>query len=264
MTDLQPAIESTGLDVLMLVEYGSRAHGTADENSDRDLLGVYVERDREVYGLETAQTRKYRLHPNGGVQYLGANSKHERSGSDVVEMEFHPLRKYVKLAAAGNPTVLSAMWSPEHLDVVHTDAGELLAAHRDAFLSKHAAFRHAGYARSQRGGLLGTSNKRTNRPELIAQFGHDVKYSSHLIRVLYAGLDLVRDRTIHLPMKPEQLELLREIRRGEVPLDDVVTLSEKLEHELETEAADSDLPEEADWSLVNDLLRDVRNLHLGR
>jgi predicted nucleotidyltransferase len=260
----EAAARATGLDVMLLAEYGSQAHGTATEASDHDLLGIYVEHDHQLYGLEKPETANFRVLADGNLQMLGVAANTPRSGADDVEMHFHPLRKYVSLAARGNPTVLSAMWAYDDLAVVRTRAGDMLASVREAFLSKHAGFRHAGYARAQRDALLGLTNKRTNRPELVALHSYDTKYGAHLIRLLYAGLDLVRDRTFHLPMKPEQLDLLREIRRGEVPLEDLLTLSEKLEHELTTETTDSNLPDSVDYEVMNTLLRDIRNHHLGR
>lgn len=261
--DLAAAASATGLDVLMLTEYGSRAYGTATASSDRDLLGVYVEHDRQVYGLATAETQNFRVHPGGRLERLLTN-KSSRSAADVAEMHFHPLRKFVSLAAAGNPTVLSTLWSTNELLVVDTLPGALLCEHRAHFLSKHAGFRHAGYARAQRDALTGVSNKRTNRPELVSEHGYDTKYGSQIIRLLLAGLDLIRERTYHLPMKPEQVELIQEIRRGEMPLDDLLTLSEKLEHDLTSETEDCDLPDSVDYDVLNDLLRTIRNEHLGR
>lgn len=262
--DLRAAVDSTGLNVLSLVEYGSRAHGTAVESSDHDLLGIYVEHDRQLYGLDKAQTQNYRLHSDGELERMGVSENESRSAGDVIEMGFHPLRKFVSLAASGNSTVLSTLWTPDALSLVGSAGGELLFSYRDAFLSKHAGFRHAGYARAQRDAMLGRTNNRTNRPELVQLHGYDTKYASHMIRVLLAGLDLVRERTIHLPMKPEQIELLQEIRRGELELADLVTLSEKLENDLSDETEASDLPDSVDYEVMSDLLREVRNEHLGR
>ena len=261
---LETALTSTGLDVAMLVEYGSRAHGTATDASDHDLFGLFIEHDHQVYGLDSADSHNFRLHADGELELMALSLNPAPASADDVEMTIHPLRKYVRLAAAGNPTIFSTLWTPELLQVKTTPASELLMAHRNAFLSKHVGFRHAGYARAQRQGLLGQGNKRTNRPSLILEHGYDTKYGAHLIRLLFAGLDLVRERTVHLPMKPEQVEFLLEIRRGDVDLDDLVTLSEKLEHELTTETEDSDLPESVDYDAMNNLLRTIRNEHLGR
>jgi hypothetical protein len=85
-----------------------------------------------------------------------------------------------------------------------------------------------------------------------------------MIRVLLIGLDLVRERTIHLPMQPHQIELLSEIRRGEVVLADLLTLSEKLENDLLVETDESDLPDSANYEVMNDLLGRVRYEHLAR
>ncbi|MFF2053725.1 DNA polymerase beta superfamily protein [Leifsonia sp. NPDC058194] len=261
---LRAAIDSIGVDVMALIEYGSRAHGTADENSDHDLIGIFVEHDHQLYGLERAETLIYRIHPDGKLQRMGVSDAETRSGADVIELSLHPLRKFVSLAAGGNPSVLSTLWAPAVLQLTGGRASALLIGHRDAFLSKHAGFRHAGYARAQRDALLGRTNKRTNRPELVSAHGYDTKYAAHMIRLLLAGLDLVRDRAFHLPMKPEQVEIIREIRRGEIALDDLLTLSEKLETDLTTETEDSELPDSADIAAINDLLRQIRNTHLLR
>lgn len=256
------AVRSTGLNVAMLVEYGSRAYGTANASSDRDLLGVYVEHDHEVYGLLSAETQVFRFGADGTmVQMISENDP--RSREDDVEMIFHPLRKFVSLAAAGNPSVLGTLWSMPQHHVMPSAAATLVSEHRHLFLSKHACFRHAGYARAQRDALLGRTNRRTNRPELISVHGYDTKYAGHLIRLLLSGLNLVRDRQFHLPMKPEQIDQLLEIRRGEVALDDVIAWSEKLENELTDETEDSDLPDKVDYDVINDLLRDIRLVHLA-
>ncbi|WP_311245412.1 MULTISPECIES: DNA polymerase beta superfamily protein [unclassified Microbacterium] len=262
-TTIDGAVRSTGLNVAMLVEYGSRAYGTAGDASDRDLLGVYVEHDHEVYGLLSAETQIFRFGAGGTMTQM-VSEKDPRSSEGDVEMIFHPLRKFVSLAAAGNPSVLGTLWSgPEHY-LMRSAAARLLADHRHLFLSKHACFRHAGYARAQRDALLGRTNRRTNRPELILEHGYDSKYAGHLIRLLLAGLTLVRERTFHLPMKPEHVEQLLEIRRGEVNFDDVIAWSEKLEQELSDETEDSDLPDKVDYDAINDLLRDIRRAHLLR
>lgn len=259
---LQTAVQSTGLDVIMLAEYGSRAHGTAVEESDRDLLGIYVEHDYQIYGLDRAGSQNYRLHGDGTLEAMGQSPNESCSGADDIEIQLHPLRKFVSLAAAGNPTFLSLLWSPGFL--IDSDANGLLIGSRNMFLSKHAGYRHAGYGRSQRNALLGLTNKRTNRPALIEEMGYDTKYAAHMIRGLLAGLDLVRERTFHLPMKPEQLALLGEIRRGEIPLQDVLTLSEKLENDLTDETEASHLPDSTEPQVMNDLLRLIRIEHLSR
>jgi predicted nucleotidyltransferase len=263
LNEVLAAAESTGLDNLLLVEYGSRAYGTATAASDRDLLGVYVEHDHQIYGLEAAETQKFRLH-HGVLVRMGTGAIETRSHPEDIDVHFHPLRKFVSLAAAGNPTLLNTLWTPDDLKVLGDPAAELLFSFRASFLSKHAGYRHAGYARAQRDALLGLTNKRTKRPELLEMHGYDTKHASHLIRLLLVGLDLVRERTVHLPMKPEQIELLLEIRRGELNLADVLALAEKLEHELTDETTESRLPDSVDFDFINHLLRRVRNEHLGR
>lgn len=51
------------------------------------------------------------------------------------------------------------------------------------FLSQLAVHRFLGYLHSQREWLLGQENRGVpNRPELVAGYGYDVKYASHVLR----------------------------------------------------------------------------------
>ena len=70
----------------------------------------------------------------------------EVRGGDHVRFE---LRKFFRLAVAGNPTIIETLWTDEADWVSVTPAGERLLAARTAFLSKRIEATFAGYALSQ-------------------------------------------------------------------------------------------------------------------
>lgn len=164
--------------VIVSAEYGSRAVGVATADSDHDLMSVFLESPRFVTGIDAVDT------VTGGTSAAGDRST--RHDTDTVS---YPLRKWARLAAIGNPTVLFLLFVPEH--VVVTPEWERILDIRNAFLSRDAGRRFAGYSWGQREALLGLRNKRTNRPELVHRHGYDTKFAYHMIRTALQGIELM-------------------------------------------------------------------------
>jgi hypothetical protein len=98
--DLPPLPDAT----ILLVEVGSTAHGTGiPGGEDYDQLGVVVEMPHQVLGLDDRgfRTVMQRTQPEG-----------VRSGPGDVDRTLHSLRRFVRLAASGNPSILMALWAP--------------------------------------------------------------------------------------------------------------------------------------------------------
>lgn len=109
--------------------HGSQAYGLATPASDIDLKGVLVGPAGWYHG------------------YLGGPEQIELTGDHVR----YEIRKYFRLAAAANPTVLELLWTPGECHVHMTPAGERLLAAREQFLSLRVKDSFSGYAMSQLG-----------------------------------------------------------------------------------------------------------------
>lgn len=242
-------MDITNDSILLLAEYGSRAYGTATAVSDHDLMGIYLESDAQIYGLAETKTQ---------MTSLG-----RRSGSGDTDVTMHPLRKYVSLAAGGNPTVLCLLWSPEHMVEKTGEAADQLIAARRLFVTKLAISSHLGYALSQYRALAGQRSKKVSRPELVAAHGYDTKFAGHLVRVLLQGLELARHGGYTLPMNEEDLAMVRSVRAGEPSLDEVLARAGELAKQLRELKEASGLPERADHDAVNELLVGVRRAALA-
>lgn len=274
------AITAIGRDVAFLVQTGSRAYGTSTELSDTDLIGFYVETDHELYGLQRAQKLKYRVlledllddrSRNAGsiiarlsrgtcLQQLGTGAGDSPAGYSDIEILLVPLREYTSLAAAGNPEFVSPLFVDFDSDLMvycDTRGAYLVQQLREMVLTKHACFRLAGYARSQRDVVQGAGKRRTNRHDLVRAHGYDTKAGSHLLRLLLVGHRLLQERTVHLPMRIEDIERVMAIRRGEVLLSDLIVETGRLERELATAVEESDLPDEVDMERVDEILTEV-------
>jgi predicted nucleotidyltransferase len=236
----------TGRRVIVEAEYGSRAIGTATEDSDHDIMGVFIEPREYVTGIESTETDIENTAPEG-----------QRSGRDDTDVTLYPLRKWASLAARGNPTVLSILFSPRHLHHRITGEWVLILRHRDAFISQEAGWRFLGYAQGQRQALTGQRNKRTNRPELIHRHGYDTKFAYHMLRTAMQGIELMDTGRMTLPMTGEHLAVLRDVRAGFLDKDAALGIADRLEADLRTAIAGSHLDEHADRSRINQLLHDI-------
>ena len=140
MPDIPPLPDGT----ILMVEVGSTAHGTGlPHGEDHDEMVVTVESPAQVLGLTESglTTTMYRTQPQG-----------VRSGPGDIDRTVYSLRRFLRLAASGNPSILMAFWAP----VLHaTDEGRELRGLGEKFVSRHVIPRYRGYMQSQAERLLG-------------------------------------------------------------------------------------------------------------
>jgi len=224
MLEIPPLPDAT----IFLVEVGSTAHGTGiPGGEDHDELGVVVERPDQVIGLDERgfETVMQRTQPEG-----------VRSGPGDIDRTLHSLRRFVRLAASGNPSILMSFWAPvEHI----TDEGEELRALGEAFIGRHVIPRYRGYMQSQAMRLLGLRGGGHGvrggggREELIAAHGYDTKYAMHCSRLGFQCIELLDTGRLNLPIQGEPADWLRAVRRGDVTFDDWWARSLELDAQLE-------------------------------
>lgn len=216
-------------------QVGSGLHGTAIAGTDdRDEMGICVEPARYVIGLRRFDQYVYRTQPEG-----------VRSGHGDLDLTVYGLRKWMRLALDGNPTILLSLFVPASEIVTITDLGRDLLNGGPAFiLSRQAGHRFLGYLRSQRDRMIAHPNgKHTNRPELIALHGFDTKFAGHMIRLGVQGVELLETGTISLPMPEPWRSLIVDIRQGKHSKEETLAIASDLETRLEKLIATSVLPE---------------------
>ena len=226
---------------------GSGVHGVAIEGTDdHDEMGVYVEDAKTVLGVHRSRGDYiWRTQPEGA-----------RSGHGDVDLVLYSVRKYLALAAKGNPTALLPLFAPEESLVTTTYFGDMLRTNRDWFLSQQAVERFLGYMHSQHERMLGGGkrNRVPNRPELIEKYGWDVKYGSHALRLAHQGYELATEGTLTLPLKDEVRSRVLSVKRGEVERDVVseeITFLENLTKQA-LEAGKTVLPPEPNLEKIEE------------
>lgn len=226
---------------ILRTQVGSGVHGIAIEGQDdRDEMGICVEPPEYVIGLERFDQYEWRSQP-----------QHVRSGPGDLDLVVYCLRKWMRLALNGNPTVLIPLFAPD-LDIVEVDPhGAYLRAHPELVVSRVAAPRFVGYLRSQRDRLLGLKSQRTNRPELAERYGFDVKFAAHMVRLGVQGVELLQTGRITLPIPEPWLSYLRDLRQGKLTKDEALATAYEMEMRLLDLADTSPLPERPDRDRAN-------------
>lgn len=234
---------------------GSTVHGLHyGDQDDRDEMAVFVEPPEYLVGLARARGIRGGLY---GFEHFVERTQPEgmRSGPGDLDLVAYSLRKYVRLALKGHPTILLLLFVPGELVLTQTELGEELRALRPALLSRRAGTGYLGYLRGQKERLLGTrGQKRVNRPELVDAHGFDTKYAMHAARLGYQGIELLERGQLTLPMPEPDRTRVMAIRTGKRTLEEAIDEIEQVEQKLAVALSRTSLAAEPDRVLVNRFL----------
>lgn len=226
--------------VILQATVGSTVHGTAVAGTDdRDEMAICIEPPEKVVGLHHFETMVYRTQPEG-----------VRSGPGDLDLVVHTLRKFTRLAARGNPSILLPLYVPPSAFVGKPHFyGHELRRVRNLFLSKQVGKAFLGYLIAQKERLMGDRGQmRIKRQELIDQYGFDTKYAGHVVRLAHQGIELMTTGTLSLPMRKAEADEVLAIRTGKFNFQQVLTRAGELERALR-DSLDTDLlpdhPDEA-------------------
>lgn len=233
---------------ILRVPVGSTVHGLHLEGSDdRDEMGVCVEYLQAVAGFSPFEQYIYRT---------AAEREHKQDAKSQpgdLDLTIYSLRKYLRLALQGNPTVLTLLFVPPALHVKCDQRGHCLQELAPRIISRQAGRRYLGYLEAQRQRLLGErGGMDVSRPALVAAHGYDTKYAMHMLRLGHQGVELLTTGRVAFPMVEPVRQHIRDVREGKVPLQDVLQETGDLERELKDLISDSYLPEQPDTDWVED------------
>jgi predicted nucleotidyltransferase len=231
---------------ILRVPCGSTLHGLhVPGTDDSDEMGVCVEDMRAAVGFSEFEQYIYRT----AAEREGRHDAPSQAGD--TDLTIYSLRKFLRLAMQGNPQLVQTLFVPRHLWIAGDDLGEELQKLAPAIISRKAGYRYLGYLEAQRQRILGErGQKKVNRPELEAQHGFDTKYAMHVLRLGFQGVELMSTGRLTLPMAETDRAFAYATRRGEVPLQDVLTRAGELERQIKDLLDDGPLAAEPDVALV--------------
>ena len=220
-------------------------------------MAVFVEPPEFLIGLSRARGIRGGLY---GFEHFVERTQPEgvRSGPGDLDLVAYSLRKYVRLALKGHPTILLPLFVPTESLLEITKLGEELRSLRSVLISRRAGLGYLGYLRGQKERLLGSrGQKRVNRPELVEAHGYDTKYAMHAARLGYQGIELMETGALTLPMREPERSCVMAIRTGDRTFAEAIAEIEDVEARLATAVEVSPLPERPDHAAIDAFLIDA-------
>lgn len=231
---------------ILRCEVGSTAHGVNIQNTDDfDMMGVVVEAPQYVLGIDDFEQHIFRT----AAERDGQHARSQPGDTDLVR---YSLRKFARLAAQGNPTVLMLLFSPV---LIEDGWGRIIRLNHRLFASKQVGKRFLGYLTNQKERLMGLRGQMdVKRPELVEKYGFDTKYAMHMLRLGYQGVEYMETGTFSVPLKEPIRSQLVGVRTGQQSLQDCLHTVQDLEMQLENLLTASPLPDKPNIEGINNML----------
>jgi hypothetical protein len=209
---------------------GSQAYGLADTESDVDRRGIFL--------------------PTADLHWSLYGVPKQLDNDDTQEA-YWELQKFLVLALKANPNVLECLYTP--IVEKATSLAEELLGMKTVFLSRMVYQTYNGYVMSQ---------FKKMRADIRNKGQVKWKHVMHLIRVLLAGIGVLRDGFVPVNVDGHRDRLLS-VRRGEVPWEDVEHWRLSLHQEFNAAFEGTKLPERPDYERANAFLVSARRRALS-
>jgi len=241
---------------------GSTAYGVSTDISDVDVYGMAMPpRDHlfphlagEIAGFGRPQPR-FEVFQQHQIRDPDA---HAGKGCEY-DINVYSLPRYFTLCMECNPNLIDSLFTAQECILHLTRVGSLVRERRQLFLHKGLWTRFKAYGYSQLHKMQ-SRQPQGKRADLREQYGFDVKFAYHVVRLLYeceqlllhGDMDLRRDR-----------EHLKAIRRGEVSEAEIRSWAADKEKQLEKLYLQSRLPDRPDEAAIRRLLLECIEEHYG-
>ena len=244
------------------VVMGSLAYGVSNDNSDMDIYGfsippkeiIFPNLRGEILGFDDyeIQFSQFQKHHIKDAAALGGKGR-------VYDMTIYSIVKYFRLLMENNPNIIDSLYVPDSCVLYSTPIGDRLRENRKMFLHKGCWTTFKGYAYGQMHKI------RSKKPEgkrkiIVDQFGYDVKFAYHVVRLLNEVEQLLVEETLDLTKNSEQL---KSIRRGEWSLEKLEEYFQRKEADLESFYLKSKLPDLPQVDTIRNLLMECLEQQFG-
>lgn len=241
---------------------GSVAYGVSSDTSDMDIYGFCIPTKELVFphlageimgfGRQHERFEQYQEHHVIDNDSLGGKGRsHDFAIFSIV--------KYFQLAMENNPNMIDSLFTPEFCVLHITKIGTMVRENRKLFLHKGSWHKFKGYAYSQLHKMT-TKDPKGKRQELREQFGFDVKFAYHVVRLLYEVEQILVEGDIDLQRHREHL---KSIRRGEITEKEIRDWASEKEKGLEKIYETSNLQHSPDEAKIKILLMSCLEEHYG-
>ena len=223
------------------IRTGSHLYGTSTEESDEDFIGIFIPPKDYVMGVKRCEQ----------VILSTKTSQSARNSKGDIDYTVYCLIKFIHLAIGSNPNIIELFFVEHPCLLYCNEFGRRLKEAYPLFISKKAYHTFKGYAYSQRKKLEIKKEHMTGRKELATKFGFDVKFGSHLLRLLLECLQLLTEGRLTFPLS--QNNLVKDVKLGKYDLEWVLNKAEELEKLVDLAYVNSKLQHTANIEKINEL-----------
>lgn len=243
---------------------GSVAYGVSSDTSDMDVYGFcippkelifpHLAGEIEGFGRQKKRFEQYQQHHIVDESEMGGKGRE-------YDLSIYNIVKYFSLCMENNPNMIDSLWTPQECVLHITKVGNMVRDNRRMFLHKGAWHKFRGYAYSQLHKMAGKRPEAgSKRQKLREEFGFDVKFAYHVVRLLDEAEQILANGDIDLRRNREQLKA---IRRGEMSEQEIREWATAKEKNLEELYHNSKLPHSPDEEKIKKLLLECLEEHYG-
>jgi uncharacterized protein len=240
------------------VVMGSEAYGMTSEKSDVDLYGFSIPHKEMIFPHLSGYIHGFGTQAQGFEQFQQHHIKYEEREYDIC---MYSIVKFFHLCMMNNPNMIDSLFVPRRCIYFSTQVGEHVRERRREFLHKGCWHKFKGYAFSQLNKMrIKDPGPESRRYEMVQKFGFDVKFASHVVRLLNEVEQIMLEGDLDLERNREQL---KSIRRGEWSQDRITEYFERKEMDLETVYLNSKLPYSPNEKRIKEILLQCLEMHFG-
>jgi len=239
---------------------GSVAYGMSTDSSDFDIYGFCIPPKDMVFPHLAGQIDGFGKQIQKYEQYQQHHVDCKEEGRQY-DLTIFSIVKYFQLCMENNPNCIDTLFTPQNCVLHTTQVGNMVRENRRLFLHKGCWYKFKGYAFSQLHKMKGKNPEEgSKRAELREKFGFDVKFASHVVRLMLECEMILAEGDLDLQRHKEQLKA---VRRGEVPVEEIEKWFNDKEKQLEKLYHDSKLRYSPDESAIKTLLLNCLEHHYG-
>lgn len=233
---------------------GSIAYGVNEDTSDFDIYGVCVPPKDIIFphlaGCIPGFGKKKPPEFNNWQKHHIQDPEAEGGKGREYDLSIYSIVQYFQKCMDCNPNMIDSLFTPRRCVLYSSSVGELIRSNRHLFLHKGAWHRFKGYA-YQQANKMKSMNREGKRAALVEQYGYDIKFAYHVVRLMSEVEQILVEGTLDLERNREQL---KSIRRGEWTKEQIEQYFTDKERQLEELCLTSELPKFPDEAKIKEVL----------
>lgn len=234
---------------------GSVAYGVSEDQSDIDVYGFIIPPAAISFPHKNDFLPLFdnppKLFEQYQMQHIWDQSARNGQGCEY-DLTLYHINKYFRLLLDNNPNIIDSLFVPESCILYASPIALQIRSQRQLFLHKGCWAKFRGYAYGQLHQLK-TKQPSGKRRLVVEQFGYDVKFAYHIVRLLHEVEQLLTEAHVELD---RHKTLLKTIRQGGWTLPELEQYVQDKVHTLDQLHPNSILPDTPNHQAVRALLVD--------